>query len=166
MAEYETVIRNTTIATAADVVKGDIGIVVRGEVALLREELLLDAASWPPESPALFGRLERRPGESLSLAGERNEALTAGVARLTDSDAALLRAVLAAGRLSLSRAGRAAVPPLVGPDELAVMAALLREQLVDLLPADARAPARRPRCGRRAGPRVRRPAPGAPAGRG
>lgn len=116
----------------------DPDIVVRGEVALLREELLLDAASWPPESPALFGRLERRPGESLSLAGERNEALTAGVARLTDSDAALLRAVLAAGRLSLSRAGRAAVPPLVGPDELAVMAALLREQLVDLLPADAR----------------------------
>ncbi len=38
MADYETVIRNTTIATAADVVKGDIGI-TGGRVVALGERL-------------------------------------------------------------------------------------------------------------------------------
>jgi dihydropyrimidinase len=38
MAEYDLVIRNTTIATAADVVKGDIGI-TGGRVVALGERL-------------------------------------------------------------------------------------------------------------------------------
>ena len=38
MAEYDLVIRNTTIATAADVVKGDIG-VSAGRVVALEESL-------------------------------------------------------------------------------------------------------------------------------
>ena len=38
MAEYDLVIRNTTIATASDVVKGDIGI-VGGRVVALGERL-------------------------------------------------------------------------------------------------------------------------------
>jgi dihydropyrimidinase len=45
MAEYDLVVRNTTIATAADVVKGDIGISA-GRVVALGERLDRPCQCW------------------------------------------------------------------------------------------------------------------------
>jgi len=66
MADYETVIRNTTIATASDVVKGDIGI-VRGRVVALGEHLdkgqkEIDATGPDRRAGGIDAHVHFRPG--------------------------------------------------------------------------------------------------------
>ena len=75
MAEYDLVIRNTTIATAADVVKGDIGIsparlgqrLERGwpAIAVGRHSLSLDRVSLDAGEDAGRGRLWRTTWPSM-----------------------------------------------------------------------------------------------------
>lgn len=120
-----------------DTLLADPEVLYRGEPELLRDELIRDAESWPPDSPTLFGRIHRDAAGKLCDVSRLDERLQQGVEILVAGNAAAIRAVAERGGLVLQPGGALTAPPVLGPSQLTAMSEELLKHLRRVLPDDA-----------------------------
>lgn len=99
----------------------DPDVLTRSEAGLLRDELLVDAATWPEDSPTLFDTPER---------------LNMGMERLVANEGAEAIRVLAAAGVEVGTGGVPTAAPGLSPSNLIAMRAVLLDVLADIVPDD------------------------------